>query len=186
MVARDLDSIFTTDHVARMVGLEPKDKWRVIKFIQSNEYGIRPTLTDAAGSGSRRLYDLENVCEIALALRLLETGLRSMVIGRVIRQLRRKGKLSERLDSEGKGTEKLFLAILRTPQAGKPLDEKREQVVEWVSEVKQAEDIRRQHPNRDLILIPMGSLFVELSRSAIKELKLRLQQLQSSQSKEGL
>jgi DNA-binding transcriptional MerR regulator len=180
MVARDLGSVFTTDQVARMVGLEPKDKWRVIKFAQSNEYGINPTISDADGSGSRRLYDLENICEIALALRLLETGLRSMVIGKVIRQSRKQGKLSDKLDAEGKGTEKLFLVILRAPQTGKQLDEKREQLVEWVSEGKQAEDIRQQHPNCDLILIPMRSLFVELSRAAAMELSRRLKRLQSS------
>jgi hypothetical protein len=112
----------------------------------------------------------------------LETGLRPMAIGKVIRQLRRKGTLSEKLDSEGKGTEKLFLAILRMPEPGKPLDEKREQLVEWVDEIKKAERIRQQHPSWDLILVPIGSLFVELSRGAARELNRELQELQQLKS----
>jgi len=180
-----LGKVFSTEQVAVLVGLDPqKDKWRVIKFAQSGEYGIKPSVSQAAGSGSRRLYDLENVCEIALALRLLETGLRSMVIGKVIRQLRKKRKLSERLNSWGEDPEKSFLAILRTPQTGKPLDEKREQVVEWVGDAQKAEDIRRQNPTSDLILVPVGSLFEALSRSVEEELTRRLERLRSSRSKE--
>ena len=168
--------IFTTEQVAALVGLDPqKDKWRVIKFVQSREYGIQPSVSEAEGSGSRRLYDLENVCEIALALRLLETGLRPMVIGKVIRQLRKKGELNERI----KYAEKDVLAILRTPQTGKPLDEKREQVVELVGDAQEAEDIRTQNPTCDLILAPTGSLFAALSRSVKEELKRRLERLRS-------
>jgi hypothetical protein len=181
VVAEKFPAIFTTDHVARLIGLSMKEKWRVTKFVKSNEYGIRPAVSEADGPGTRRLYDLENVCEIALALRLLETGLRPMVIGKVLRQLRRKGTLGEKLDSEGKGTEKLFLSILRLPQPGKPLDEKREQLVEWVDEIENAERIRQQHSSWDLILVPMGSLFVELSRAAARELNRELQEIQELQ-----
>src|SRR5260370_30728661 len=39
------------------------------------------------GLGSRRLYDLENVCEIAVALALLEAGLRPAVIGDALHRL---------------------------------------------------------------------------------------------------
>lgn len=175
MVA-DWAEIFTTEQVAALVGLE---KWRVIKFAQSSEYGIEPSVRPAEGSGSRRLYDLENVCEIALALRLLETGLRPMVIGEVIRQLRKKGELSERLNYPEKG----FLAILRTPQTGKPLDEEREQVVEWVGDAQEAEDIRRQNPTCDLILVPTGSMFAALSRSVEEELSRRLEMIKTAKSR---
>jgi len=102
-----------------------------------------------------------------------------MFIGKLIRQLRKKGTLSEKLASEGKGAEKLFLAILRMPQPGKPLDEKREQLVEWVNEIEKVERIREQHVGSDLILVPVGSLFVELSRAVAKELKQKMQRLQS-------
>jgi hypothetical protein len=107
-----------------------------------------------------------------------------MVIGKVILQLRKKRKLSERLNAWGEDAEKSFLAILRTPQTGKPLDEKREQVVEWVGDAQKAEDIRRQNPTSDLILVPVGSLFEALSRSVEEELTRRLERLRSSRSKE--
>ena len=73
----------------------------------------------------------------------------------------------------GADPEKEFLAILRKPQTGKPLDEKREQVVEWVGDAKQAEGIRRQNPTCDLILVPVGSLFVALNQSVEKEISLQ-------------
>lgn len=171
MVARDFQ-VFTTEQVAQLVGLKPKDKWRVIKFAQGNEYGIGPSVTKAAGSGTRRLYGLEDVCQIALALRLLETGLRSKAIGKVIRQLGKKEELSSRLERDSRD---LLLAIIRTPEAGKPLDEKREQTVEWVAEIRQVEVLLRAYPNRDLILVPVGYMFSELGR--------RVKESQSDQAK---
>jgi DNA-binding transcriptional MerR regulator len=170
MVTRGI-RVFTTEKVTELVGLDvKKDKWRVIKFAQSKEYGISPSMSQAAGSGSRRLYDLENVCEIALALRLLETGLRSMAIGKVIRQLSKKGPLHKRLAASNEKAEDLLIAIVRTPETGKPLDVGRDQIVEWVSGIEEAEQIRSKGSDRDLILVPVGSYLGELNR--------RLQQLE--------
>src|ERR1022692_2298833 len=86
-------TIFTTDKAATALGLEGQG-WRIIKFAQSKEYGIEPSFGEGKGSGNRRLYSLDDVCQIGLALRLLETGLRSQAIGKVIRQIRQKEKLS--------------------------------------------------------------------------------------------
>src|SRR6202521_1075350 len=165
--------VFTTEQVTSLLGLDvKKDKWRVVKFAESEEYGIRPSISAPSGSGSRRLYDLENVCEIALALRLLETGLRSKAIGRVIRKLRQQGKLSAKLNAANNDADK-FLAIIRTPEPGKPLDKQRDMLVEWVGGADQAEAIWKKEPNRDLILVPLRPMFLELDQ--------RLQQLKSKQ-----
>ena len=44
--------VFTTEQVAALVGLPEKDKWRVIKFAQSEEYGIQPSVSEAeVGAG---------------------------------------------------------------------------------------------------------------------------------------
>src|SRR5690348_12885377 len=99
--------IFTTEIAAEMFGLEP---WRVTKFVQSKEYGIQPSLAQAKGSGSRRLYSTEDICQIGLALRLLETGLRSKAIGKIIRQIQAREKLTQRfLETAIEGD--LYLAI---------------------------------------------------------------------------
>ena len=45
VVAEKFPAIFTTDHVARLIGLSMKEKWRVTKFVKSNEYGIRPAVS---------------------------------------------------------------------------------------------------------------------------------------------
>jgi hypothetical protein len=167
MAARTLQ-VFTTDELTMLIGLDPKkDKRRVIKFAESREYNIVPSIKLASGSGSRRLYDLENVCEFALALHLLETGLRSKVIGRVIRELRRKGRLSAKLEMEGSQLENLKLVIARTPQPGKPLSEKRNQVVNFrEGGEKLTEFIAKAFSNPsngfDMILVPIGPTFYEL------------------------
>jgi len=152
---------FTLDEATQLIGLKPTHKWRVVNFAQGKEYGIKPSAREAAGSGSRRLYELNDVCEIALALRLLETGLRPKVIGTVISQLREKRdwKLRQVL-----GSSDLHLAIIRKPKIGKPLNEKREQVVEWVWTVDEAERIRRVHANCDVILVSVGGLFSDMDK----------------------
>jgi DNA-binding transcriptional MerR regulator len=124
--------VFTTEQVTALLGLEPEDKWRVTKFVQSREYGIKPSISEAAGPGSRRLYDLENVCEIGLALRLLETGLRPKVIGHVLKELGQEGRLSRKLNVEKDLARALYLGILVSPQVGKPLDVSRIQYVDFV------------------------------------------------------
>jgi DNA-binding transcriptional MerR regulator len=131
MVARR-QKFFTTEQVTALLGLNPEDKWRVTKFVQSREYGIKPSISEAAGPGSRRLYDVENVCEIGLALRLLETGLRPKVIGHVLKELGQEGRLSRMLNVEKEPARALYLGILVSPQAGKPLDVSRIRYVDFV------------------------------------------------------
>lgn len=161
-----LGIFFTLDETTRLLGLKPKDKWRVIKFAQGKEYGLESSVRKAAGSGSRRLYGLKDVYELALALRLLETGLRSMVIGKVIKQLRENDARNSGITPSfaGPGQIELQLAIIRTPQTGKPLNEKREQVVALVRKIEEAENLRRLNPDRDLILVPVGMMFSEFDR----------------------
>ncbi len=153
--------VFTTEKAARLLALE-KQTWRIMKFAQGKEYGIAPSVGKAEGSGSRRLYDLEDVCQIGLALRLLETGLRSKAIGRVIRQACKKGKLNARLWQED--AESACLAIFRTPKTGRPLDEKRPQTVEFVSSRQEPVKLASNRPEDDLILVPLGSFFAELKQ----------------------
>jgi len=152
-------NFFTLEQAARIIGLKPKEKWRVIKFVQSKEYGLKSSAGSAAGSGSRRYYELDDLCELALALRLLETGLRSMVIGKIIRQLREKNDttLNALVRAQGKDAD-LRLVIIRKPEVGKPLDEKREQIVCWVSTVSEAEKLWSANPARDVILVPVGQM----------------------------
>jgi hypothetical protein len=130
MVARQ-PKFFTTERVAEILGLGPDDKWRITKFVKSREYGIEPAIIVGSGPGSRRLYNVENVCEIALSLRLLETGLRPKVIGQVLKELGREGRLSENLKGEWDRARALYLCILVSPQTGKPLDASRIRYVDF-------------------------------------------------------
>jgi DNA-binding transcriptional MerR regulator len=152
--------IFTTEIAAEILGLEP---WRVTKFVQSKEYGIKPSLAQAKGSGSRRLYSAEDICQIGLALRLLETALRSKAIGKVIRQAQAKGKLSRRF-LEAKTEGDVYLAIYRKPQMGRPLDESRSQSVDFVSKPDEVLRNLTQHAEEDVIFVPLASLISKLRK----------------------
>jgi hypothetical protein len=150
--------VFTTEQVAGLVGLDPKkDSWRILKFAESREYGIQPSISTPRGSGSRRLYGLENVCEFALALRLLETGLRSAAIGKVLKQV--KGKLDSKV---GTAEKSLYLVIIRTPHPGKPLAEKRPQEVRFAKDIEAATKILKSRRDDDVLLVPIGTTLREL------------------------
>jgi len=160
------EAVFTTEQVTALLGLKAADKWRVTKFVQSREYGISPSITDAAGPGSRRLYDLENVCEIGLALRLLEAGLRPKVIGHVLKELRQDGKLSRKLKIEKDRVPIRYLGICLFPKIGKPLDVSRVIYVDFFDGFMEAEPILGQltepdalGPNVDVLFVAVGLVF---------------------------
>ena len=152
---------FTTEKAARVLGLEP---WRVTKFAQGKEYEISPSVAVAEGSGSRRLYSLEDVCQIGLAVRLLETGLRSKAVGKVLRQVRETGRLSTRLGEKDAAI--LSLVIFRRPEMGKPLDEKRKQRVAFTT--NKIDALKRGGAEEDAILVPLGSLFARINEGLSK------------------
>ncbi len=58
--------------------------------------------------------------------------------------------------------ERIWLAIFRTPQTGRPLDEKRPQIVEFVSNQQEAMKVAKVRPEDDLILVSLGSFFAQL------------------------
>ena len=180
MAAKSL-YVFTTDELTTLLGLDPKkDKWRVVKFAESREYKIVPSIKLASGSGSRRLYDLENVCEFALALHLLQVGLRSQVIGNAIQKLRKKGKLSSKLQMDVHDLPDLTLVVERDPEPGTPLH-KNPMVTFYDDGDKLAEFVAETFANAvdalDLILVRIGHTFVDL--------KFRLVQLRPEWEKEN-
>ena len=173
-------ALLTTAQVAEVLELP---EWRVIKFAQGKEYGIKPAFSTGKGSGSRRLYSLENVFQFGLALRLLETGLRSKVIGRVIRMLREQEMLKDKLTVSEQEAGNLYLAIMREPRTGQPLDQERFQLAYFVEGIVGAEDFLNEvqeefgkRPNCDVILILIGPLFLKI--------KQRLAQIESRQEGE--
>lgn len=183
MAARSLQ-VFTTEELTTLLGLDPKkDKRRVIKFAESREYGIVPSIKLASGSGSRRLYDLENVCEFALALHLLRTGLRSQVIGQVIRDLRKKEKLSAKLELVGTRLQKLKLLMARESEPPRPPSKNRDRLISFQEGGDDLSDIIASTfcnsiGAPDLLLIPIGQTF--------SDLKDRLYRLRSEWAMENL
>jgi DNA-binding transcriptional MerR regulator len=158
---------FTTEQVATLLGLKPKEKWRVIKFVEGKEYGIKPAFTPSSGPGSRRLYNLENVCEIALALEFLEAGLRPAVIGEALERLRKNAKLSQKLIAEQREGRRMAVLIAFEPKIGKLLKQSRIRAVEFADNAQAVfavQDEMKHSPGPRFFLISVTSTF-----RAIKE-----------------
>jgi DNA-binding transcriptional MerR regulator len=147
--------IFTTEKVARILGVP---EWRVVRFAQTGAYGIKPALADATGPGSRRLYNLENVCEIALALWLTQAGLRIEVIGRALKKARVEG-LSHYLNLPWNKAKNTYLAVVRAPK-GKITGQEGVVIQSW----EQLEKIFNRDSDSSALIIPIGVQFMLLNR----------------------
>ena len=157
----DSKKVYTTEKVARLLGLP---EWRIVRFAQMKVLGIVPKFADAEGSGSRRLYDLENVCEFALTAWLLQAGLRTDAIGRVLKEVRDLGGLSHLLSQDQSKTKDYILGISR-PQKGKII----RQHVQWIYSWDQVKDILEKQVDTSLLIIPVGRRLLRLGSEGKKE-----------------
>jgi len=141
--------VFTTEQIAKLLLLKP---WRVVRFAEVKDFGITPHYGVPDGPGSRRLYDIENLCEIALAAWLLEAGLQVKAIGQVLAQLRRQGGLSHFVTSYKHG--ETYLGIIRYP-GGKKVSQDAVYLHEW----KQLSKIFAHALHTSVLVIPIGLNF---------------------------
>ncbi len=146
--------IFTTEKAAKLLGLP---EWRIVRSVQMKAFGISPAFADAEGPGSRRLYDLENVCEFALASWLLQAGLRTDVIGRVLKKVRGMGGLSHHITQENAATKAYYLGVSRTPR-GSITRQDAFEIRDW----HQMEAIFREDKDVSLLVIPVGLRLIAL------------------------
>jgi DNA-binding transcriptional MerR regulator len=163
----EIPKIFFT---ADIVALLKIPEWRVLKFAQGTEYQISPSHSDASGSGTRRVYDIEDVCQIALALRLLDSGLGSKAIGQILRMLRRKGGLSQLLEWDNKKLNALCLLIFRKSQLRRHPYASGCRDAMFVVGFAEAQVEQAERPQDDFMLLNVGSTF--------RVMKFRLRDLQ--------
>jgi hypothetical protein len=158
--------IFFTADIAAVLNVP---EWRILKFAQGREYQITPSQNAAEGSGSRRVYDIENVCEMALALRLLDAGLGARAIGEILDRLKNKEKvrLSSKLELSDSNLAGLYLAVFRSPRKGKYFFSSRGRDVFFVSDLGEANVEQSERPGHDLLLVSVGATFQKL----VKRLK---------------
>jgi hypothetical protein len=152
-------TVFTTEKIARIIGVP---EWRVVRFAQDRGFGITPAFGDAAGPGSRRLYNVENVCEMALASWLIQAGLRVEVIGRVLKQIRKQGGLTGHLNAElRREALDTYLAIIRKPK-GKITGQEAVYIRDW----ERLGNILKQEWESSALVIDIGRRFQLLKHSA--------------------
>jgi DNA-binding transcriptional MerR regulator len=175
MPSRFPNMFFTADIAALLEIAE----WRVIKFAQGTEYQIAPSHSDASGSGTRRVYDIEDVCQIALALRLLDAGLSSKTIGTILQQLKSKEseRLSAKLEQSDPQLRDLYLAVFRSPKRRyRYFSATRSREVFFVSGFQEALVEQGERREDDLLLVSVGATFRQLIR--------RLKKFQKQKAKE--
>jgi DNA-binding transcriptional MerR regulator len=165
------DLFFTVD-IAELLKIP---EWRVLKFAEGSEYQITPSHSNASGSGTRRVYDIEDVCQIALALRLLDSGLGSKAIGQILRVLRQKERLGTMLEWDNKKLKGLYLLIFRTPKSRRPAFWTQKRDAFFVLGFTAAEVEQAERPNDDLSLLSVGRTFRELKSRLNKRQKEKAQ-----------
>lgn len=155
-MATNFPTIFFTADIAALLKIA---EWRVLKFAQGTEYQITPSHSNASGSGTRRVYDIEDVCQIALAMRLLDAGLGSKAIGQILRMLRRKARISEQLELDGAKLRGLFLLILRLQKSQRhPFGNAKRDAL-FVEGFIEAQVEVAERPKEDFMLLNVGEVF---------------------------
>lgn len=143
-----MQQVFTTEKIAKIAGLP---EWRVVRFAQNPKFGITPAFGAAAGPGSRRLYNLENVCQIVLASWLLQAGLRVELIGRVLKQVRKQGDLKHRLKQSSDKSKDVYLGVIRTPK-GKIAEQEAVFIHSW----EHLQSIFERNWDTSVLVVPIG------------------------------
>jgi DNA-binding transcriptional MerR regulator len=146
--------VFTTEKIARLLFLP---EWRVVRFAQVKDYRITPHYGVAAGPGSRRLYSLENVCEIALAWWLLQAGLQVKAIGHVLEHVRSQGGLNHFVTSL-KHID-TYMGVIRTSQGKKVMQD-----VAYIHDWEQLKKIFAHSQFGNVLVIPVGLNFAILQK----------------------
>jgi hypothetical protein len=160
----DLPEIFVTAQIAKLLHVP---EWRIIKFVGGKDYRITPALSNASGSGTRRLYNLENVCELALAWWLFQMGLRSDVVGWVLHQVRNEQQLKRTLDMDEQSARLFYLAVIRTERKGAYLVPHQE--VAFAQNHDQLQNLLIASSGAlGFVLLPIGMKFMKLKRSLEK------------------
>ena len=160
-MSNHVPEIFVTAQISKLLRVP---EWRIIKFVGGKEYGITPALAQAAGTGTRRLYDLENVCELALAWWLFQAGLRSDVVGWILRQIREEQEpLKKLLELDEDQGNALHLAITRTERKGHFLaPRQRVDFLRSIDDIAHLLDTPKD--NSSFVLIPVGRNYFDLKR----------------------
>lgn len=148
------DRVLQANEIALLIGMPER---RLAKFIESPGYGIAPSVRLKAGRGAPRLYNLGDLFSIAVAWWLFQAGLRSQVIGRILKS--RDVSKSIR-DSQGwtqQAAKRRFIVVKREMASSEP-------PLQEVGGVGLDEVIRMiESPGRFAFeVLPIGTLLFEL------------------------
>jgi len=153
--------VFLTAEIANLLKLA---EWRIARFSEQEAFRISPSVTDSAGSGTRRIYNLEDVCQIALTARVLNVGVGMRTAGNIVAALRSKQSLSARLQDEDKEMKTIHLAIFVAPGNGKLSFSGRSEDVDFACSLLDVQKEYASRPDSDLLFLYVGNIFRQLKQ----------------------
>lgn len=101
---------FQASEVAKLIGMPER---RLIKFVESPGYGVKPSVRVGGGKGAPRLYSQTDVLSIALAWWLFQSGFRSQVIGLVLGDSRTATILAASSEWKAETANHIYLVVRR-------------------------------------------------------------------------
>ena len=157
---KKLPTDFESSEVCNLLGIKP---FYLNKFIERRQYGINPSVGRKRGRGSRRRFSWDDLIAVALVWWLFESGLRSDVIGRVLRDLgnsiRADATLAAKKTLESPD---LLLVVMRELESPQRQMQKFPPQEVFVMDTTWVAQKVRTELNASLQIIPVGKLFSRL------------------------
>lgn len=114
-MAESTRDFFQASEVAKLIGMPQR---RLIKFVESPGYRVKPSVRVGKGQGAPRLYSQTDVLSIALAWWLFQSGFRSQVIGEVLGESQTATILAASSEWKAETANHIYL-VVRSDMAGK-------------------------------------------------------------------
>jgi|HubBroStandDraft_4_1064222.scaffolds.fasta_scaffold11348_3 hypothetical protein len=154
-----MDNPFESSDVVEVVGIRPI---YLNKFVERRLYGIEPSFRSGEGRGSRRWFSLDDVLGIALVWWLFESGLRTEVIKRVLREVSKSSKDDANLTAKSlmkSGAE--CLVITRDLRQAGNKQQRTPQVAQG-ADFLDAQEQLSEIGDESIYVLPVRSLFADL------------------------
>ena len=163
-VMKKLPDVFESTDLTRVIGIP---QIQLNKFIERSQYGVRASIRTGRGRGRRRLFSAEDVFGVALAWWLSESGLRSLMIARVLDDIcKRKGGTANEAAKKllDFGAEALLIARKPRTQAYAVKQERRTPQKVDILREPDVFSMMQRDTGPATILLRVGNLFASLKK----------------------
>jgi len=156
--------IDSADISERLVGITPIC---LNNFVQRGLFGLKPSIQSGKLRAKRRCFSRDDVFGIALVWLLFESGLRTVPIIGVLKDITKTPKANPNANLAAKkllesGAD--YLLIVRQPRTPrKSPEEEPDQIVQPLAKGKLSDAVQ-QHADSELLVIPVGAKFADVRK----------------------